>query len=185
MRAFLLLFLLSAGAALGQVTLIDNTDCSALDDPHNCCTGAGAGTCDGKVKITKIMARHVMVEVCRGFWFRTCADTGIDTDGDGSGDQWLVEAGTCTQGEADASAALPVVTCTATRLTDKECRNEFSGSAIMPQVSACRPAFKTWFEFEQIQPDRNTGRRTWRQLDSTPPDDSDIVLSRLPNRKLK
>ncbi len=174
-HAFLLLMVFSPALWAQPTLLIDNTFCDALNDPYPCCSDLNAGTCDGKVAALIVTKRHVMVEDCQSFWLDfTCADTSIDTDGDGIGDQWLVESTTCTQGEADVFAALPTTTCNAAKQADDECRAEFDNSTIMPTVQGCRKAYPEWIRF-WTKSRRNTGRLLWRDEDATKPDDSDVV----------
>ena len=182
MRAFKVLILLAFVPTLAQpaAVLIDNTACLASNDPYPCCTGSGTGTCDGKVAVSQVLKRHSMIEDCQSFWQSfTCADASIDTDGDGIGDQWLVESTTCTQGEADAFAVLPTTTCNAAKQADDECRDEFDNSTIMPTVQGCRKAYTEWTR-SFLKTRRNTGRSVWRTTDGTKPDDSDVVAERVP-----
>lgn len=170
-------FVLFAVGIDAEVRLVDNSECLAFEDPIKCCDGLNSGTCDGKVLVSRIMVRHAMIEDCQSFWQSlTCADTTIDTNGNGSGNQWLVDNGVCTQPQADTFKRLNdpdntfMVTCNASRQTNKECRGaKNDGSIIMPRVSDCRKLYMEWLD-DHRKARRNKGRGIWKTIDAGPED---------------
>lgn len=148
-----LLVSLFSWPAFGQKpAAIADTDCTAANDPHPCCTGSGTGDCDGRSKRSTQFQTHTYTEICAAFWMTArCNDTSVNTDGDpNTAEQWLVDASVCTAAEATAAVPLSlrasdctastvpapwctgagtsdgsehVVTCTGAQITNNRCQN--------------------------------------------------------------